>query len=222
MKKILFLLLITLFPLNTEAKEVKVTFSGCTDGDTAKFIMNDEEIRVRFLAIDTPETVHPNKGVEAYGKDASEYTCNKITNAKKIVLEFDDNSEEIDRYNRYLAWIFVDDSLLQLELIEAGYGKVAYLYGKYKYTNLLESAQEVSQAKKIGIWSDYIESDQVEETSNEEEKTTDDKTQIIVIIGIIIILIVGTISQSGRKKIGKEITKVGKKEFKNAIKKLTK
>lgn len=37
-----------------EKKEVK--FSSCIDGDTARFIMDKEEIKVRFLAIDTPET----------------------------------------------------------------------------------------------------------------------------------------------------------------------
>lgn len=40
-------------------KEVKL--SKCVDGDTARFILNKEEIKARFLAIDTPESVHPTK-----------------------------------------------------------------------------------------------------------------------------------------------------------------
>ena len=103
-KKVLcFLFLIMfLFPINVDANEKKeVKFSSCIDGDTARFIMDKKEIKVRFLAIDTPETNHPKKGEEPYGREAKEYTCDKITNAQKIELEFDDGSDEKDKYNRY-------------------------------------------------------------------------------------------------------------------------
>ena len=118
------------------AKE-KVKFSSCVDGYTIKVIINDKEKTVRMLAIDTPESVHPNKDVEYYGKEASEYTCNKVTNAKKIELEYDDNSDKEDKYNRLLAWVYVDGKLLQEDLIENGYAKMAYLYGNYKYMDNL-------------------------------------------------------------------------------------
>ena len=138
MKKI-FIILITIFmlvPTNVYAEisgSDTVKFSKCVDGDTAKFILNGEEITARFLAIDTPETKHPTKGVEPYGPEASEYTCNKLKNAKKIVLEYDSKGGKTDKYGRYLAWIWVDNSLLQKELIEKGLAKVAYIYAKYTY-----------------------------------------------------------------------------------------
>ena len=58
MKKIVIvvMLIILFMPINVLAKE-KVSFSSCVDGDTAKFILNKKEITVRFLAINTPETV---------------------------------------------------------------------------------------------------------------------------------------------------------------------
>jgi len=133
-----------------------VSFSKCVDGDTAVFKMKNEDIKVRFLAIDTPETVHPTKGIEAFGKNASEYTCTKITNAKKIKLEYDSGSAKTDKYGRHLAWIWVDEVLLQKSLVEIGYAKVAYLYGKYVYTNELYEAQTLAQTNKLGIWGDYI------------------------------------------------------------------
>ena len=139
MKKILITLIISIFSINiVYANETKkVTLKKCVDGDTAIFIIDNEEIRVRFLAIDTPESVHPTKEVEAYGKNASEYTCNKLTNAKKITLEFDTGSTKTDKYGRTLAWVYVDGSMLQKELIEIGYAKVKYIYGKYKYIDEL-------------------------------------------------------------------------------------
>jgi len=156
MKKIIFL--ISLFCLNlniVNAKDkITVEFSKCVDGDTAKVILNKEEITVRFLAIDTPESVHPTIGEEPFGKDASNFTCEKLKNAKKIELEYDSNSDKTDKYDRHLAWVFVDNYLLQDLLIKEGLAEVAYLYDDYKYTSTLQDHQSVAKAKKIGIWSE--------------------------------------------------------------------
>ena len=55
--------MLLVIPGVTYANEKKeVEFKSCIDGDTARFIMDKEEIKVRFLAIDTPETNHPKKG----------------------------------------------------------------------------------------------------------------------------------------------------------------
>ena len=41
------------------------------DGDTIDVTLNGREYRVRYIGIDTPETVQPTRGIEPYGKDAS-------------------------------------------------------------------------------------------------------------------------------------------------------
>lgn len=158
MKKIeiIVLILIGLWVTPVYANEkVDVIFSKCVDGDTAKFILEDEEITARFLAVDTPETVHPTKGEEPFGKEASNYTCEKLTNAKEIVLEYDAGSDKTDKYDRHLVWVYYDDNFLQEELISLGYAKVAYLYGNYKYTADLQNTEVVAKSEKKGVWSDY-------------------------------------------------------------------
>jgi len=137
---------------NKELEKITATFVNCVDGDTAVFKINGQEKKFRFLAVDTPETVHPTKEVEEYGKDASEYTCNKIKNAKVIEIEYEDS--KTDKYGRDLGWIWVDGNLLQKELIEIGYAEVAYIYGNYKYTNLLCDSQARAIENKKGIWND--------------------------------------------------------------------
>ena len=158
MKKIYVLLIgiIIIFCTPVFANDkVEVKFSKCVDGDTAKFILNNKEITARFLAIDTPETVHPTKKEEPFGKDASNYTCDKLMNAQDIVLEYDSGSDKTDKYDRHLVWVFYDDNFLQEELISLGYAKVAYLYGDYKYTTDLQNAEIVAKSDKKGIWGDY-------------------------------------------------------------------
>lgn len=193
MKKFLYVLLLILLlspssiyaeeisNQNTDIKEEKnniqmVVLEECVDGDTAKFRTTDNKIiKARFLAIDTPETVHPTKGVEPFGKEASEYTCTTLTNAKEIKLEYDQNSKVEDNYGRKLVWVFTDNVLLQDSLISKGYAEVAYLYGDYKYTSLLQDSEAIAKANKLGIWS--IEEAKEQVSSEKQENSTKSETE---------------------------------------------
>ena len=138
MKKIYFLFIcFFIFMINCNAS-VKLT--KCVDGDTAWFNIDGVNTKVRFLAIDTPESTNE---VEYYGKESSEFTCNSLKNAKTITLEYENNKK--DKYDRTLAWIFVDDKLLQSEIIKNGYGEVKYIYDDYKYTDILYENQKYAQ-----------------------------------------------------------------------------
>ncbi len=131
-----------------------VSFLKKVDGDTAWFVMDGEEIKVRFLAVDTPETVKSGTEVQPWGPEASDYTTTRLENASDIYLEWDDGSDMMDKYDRYLAWIWVDGSLLQAELVEQGLAEVTYIYGDYKYTDVLYDIQDSAKAAGIGIWSE--------------------------------------------------------------------
>ncbi len=134
-----------------ELEKTEASLIDCVDGDTAIFNIEGKETKFRFLAIDTPETVHPTKKEEPFGKEASNYTCTKLKNAKTITIEYEE--EKIDKYGRNLGWIWTDGNLLQKELIAEGLGEVAYIYGNYKYTRILcETEQEAIENQK-GIWS---------------------------------------------------------------------
>ena len=178
MKKIVIVFLSFVFFLtNVYAERKEVTFESCVDGDTIKVLMDGKKTTVRFLAVDTPETKHPKKGVEPYGKEASDYTCNRVKNAKKLEIEYDKGSSKIDKYERALGWIFVDDSLLQKELIQKGYAKVAYLYGKYMYTEELQQEEEKAKEEKLGVWSDEAQNQITDTATKEEVKDTKEETK---------------------------------------------
>jgi micrococcal nuclease len=148
---LVILILLTYIILN-KTQNVYVTYFSCIDGDTFKLIFEGEVKTIRLLAVDTPETVHPTKKDEYYGKESSDYTCNLIKNSKQIKLEFDNNSDLEDKYGRLLAWVFVDNELLQSKLVIGGYAKVAYLYAEYKYTDVLLKYQNDAKQKRLGIW----------------------------------------------------------------------
>lgn len=131
---------------------IVVTFNKCVDGDTIKLKIDGKKERVRLLAIDTPESVTPDKPVEAYGKEASNYTCNLVKNANRIEIEYDINSDKEDKFGRVLAYVYVDGKMLQEELLKKGLAKVAYLYGNYQYTEKFKELEKEAKEKKLGLW----------------------------------------------------------------------
>lgn len=207
MKKLVVGIITFLLFINVSYALDEVKLSKCVDGDTIKVKIDNKEYTVRMLAIDTPESVHPEKKVEYYGKEASEYTCNIVSNAKKIELEYDSGSDKTDKYDRLLAWVIVDGELLQDKLVSLGYAKVAYLYGDYKYTSLLEEHQELASAKNLGIWNQQ-EKDKFDNNSNNTDNNDNNySTQDIVMIVILLLVItfVGnkTIKRKAKKKLNK-------------------
>ena len=200
MKKISYIIcfIISLVVINNVSAEViTVNLKTCIDGDTAIFKYKNENIKARFLAIDTPETEYSSKGEQPYGKEASEYTCNKLKKAKKIELEYDSNSDKTDKYDRHLVWVWTDGNLLQKDLVNKGYAKVTYLYNDYK---------------NIKIWSVNKEEDSNSNTQSNSELSSnneinsiifDDDSNVnilLIILVIIFILIISLINYSKAKK----------------------
>ena len=158
MKKILFVILLFI-SINVKAETIEVTYKSCVDGDTAWFTMNEEDIKVRFIGIDAPELEHEKTPSEYYSEEAKDYVCTKLERANKVELEFDSNSDKQDKYDRYLAWIIVDNNLLQKDIVKNGYAKVAYLYDNYKYSDILIKNEEYAKKNNLGIWKDYVNKD---------------------------------------------------------------
>ena len=150
MKKYIIVLLISILflPTSVFAKKIKVKLDKCIDGDTVSVIMNKETVKVRFLAIDAPEIDKE----EPYSTEAKDFTCELLTSAKNIYLEKDPAADEADKYNRYLAWVWADDILVQKELVEIGYAKIAYLYSEYKYDDELKEFENYAKENKLNIW----------------------------------------------------------------------
>ena len=121
----------------------EATLAECNDGDTANFTVDGETITVRFLGIDTPESGHV---IEPFGIAAGDYACDVMSDAETIVLESDPNSERKGTYGRYLGYVWADDNLLNLEMIEQGFspasGVTDLKYGD-EMNEALANAQEL-------------------------------------------------------------------------------
>ena len=98
----------------------KALVARVIDGDT---IQLDDGRKVRLIGVDTPETVHPQKEVEYYGKEASDFTKSMLE-GKEVYLEYD--IQPTDKYGRTLAYIWLSDGTLFNELLVLkGFAQVA-------------------------------------------------------------------------------------------------
>lgn len=120
------------------------------DGDT---LLLANGARIRLIGADTPETVKPDHPVEPFGPEASEFTRRFVARGGWAVrLQFD--RERIDKYGRFLAYVFVDDVMLNEELIRAGLARAetGFRYAAAMKTRF-RRAEDEAKAKRRGIWS---------------------------------------------------------------------
>lgn len=120
------------------------------DGDTILLVSG---ARVRLQGINAPETVKPDAPIEAWGPEASQFTKDFLQRANnRVRLTF--NLERKDRYDRFLAFVWNGDKLLNEELVRAGF---AYAQLDYRYSgtmkNRLAAAQDEARQAQRGIWS---------------------------------------------------------------------
>ncbi|UXU51539.1 thermonuclease NucI [Staphylococcus arlettae] len=130
----------------------QVHIERVVDGDT--FVAKDKDnqtVKIRLIGVDTPETVKPNTPVQPYGKEASDYSKEKLTN-QDVYLEYDKEKE--DRYGRVLAYVWLDkQTMFNEQLVKEGLAREKYFAPNGKYRNLFEEAESAAKAEHKNIWS---------------------------------------------------------------------
>lgn len=126
--------------------------SRVVDGDTLVVLSEKEEIKIRLIGIDTPETVHPTKPVEEYGKEASRFLAN-LMKGEKVYLSGEGYCLQKDKYGRSLAYVYryPDGLFVNAEIIRQGYGHV-YTQFPFKYMEQFRSLEQFARQNQKGLW----------------------------------------------------------------------
>jgi micrococcal nuclease len=119
-------LLVLILSVGAAEKDVH-RVASVIDGDTIK-LENGE--RVRYIGIDTPETKHPSKPVEYFGREADRAN-RALVEGKEVRLEFD--VQQRDKYGRLLAYVYVGDIFVNAWLVENRYAKVLTIPPNVRY-----------------------------------------------------------------------------------------
>ena len=108
-------------------------------------------LRVRLNCVDAPESVKPDSPVEPLGPEASQFTKDFLAGGK-LRLEF--GRRRIDQYDRVLAFVFVEDEMLNEALVRAGLARAKIYPGdEGPLASRIQKAQKAAQAEGLGIWS---------------------------------------------------------------------
>ncbi|PIU03405.1 hypothetical protein COT44_03100 [Candidatus Shapirobacteria bacterium CG08_land_8_20_14_0_20_39_18] len=137
----------------SDRQEARVT--RVIDGDTIDVLFNGKTERIRFIGINTPETVDPRKPVECFGKEAYRVT-NENLMGQMVLLESDSSQTNRDKYNRLLRYVWKDNGTVDFGkvLIATGYA-YEYTYDvPYKYQKEYKQAQKEAEEGKKGLWAD--------------------------------------------------------------------
>ncbi len=135
------------------SKMEKALVTEVVDGDTIKI---EGDKTVRYIGVDTPETKHPKKPVECFGREAS--NANKaLVEGKYVYLERD--VSETDRYQRLLRYIYLPNPdatgeavFVNEYLVEQGYAHLLTYPPDVKYDEVFKSAEKNAREENRGLW----------------------------------------------------------------------
>ncbi|MFL5818442.1 MAG: thermonuclease family protein [Conexibacter sp.] len=124
------------------------------DGDTIVAEVGGREERVRFIGIDTPETVKPNTPVQCFGPQAHDLNARLLgTAGTALTLRFD--RELRDRYGRLLAYVYRarDGLFVNARLIDVGAARTLEISPNTAHAAQLSDLQHAARAAGRGLWS---------------------------------------------------------------------
>ena len=127
------------------------------DGDTIVIDRGGGNEKVRYIGMNTPETVKPNSPIEFMGKEASAANA-ALVEGRTVTLEKD--VSETDQYDRLLRYVWVGDgsgagsglTMVNLALVEQGFAQVSTWPPDVRYVDLFTAAQRVAREQGIGLW----------------------------------------------------------------------
>lgn len=119
------------------------------DGDT---IIVEEEERVRFIGIDTPESKDARKPLQKGALQASQKTKDFLSPGEEVCLIYDPQGDQRDTYDRLLAYVFTSEGQdVNAELLLSGVAR-GYFYFPFSRRLEFEAYQQKARDAKVGLW----------------------------------------------------------------------
>ena len=120
------------------------------DGDTIVVRLDGRSERVRYIGVDTPESVKPGARVQCFGKAAAAAN-RRLVEGHDVRLSYD--AEARDRYGRLLAYVYRGDLLVNAELVRQGYAKPLEIAPNLAHAAELRQLAVSARRGHRGLWS---------------------------------------------------------------------
>ena len=121
------------------------------DGDTVAVRIDGADQRVRYIGVDTPETVKPATPVQCFGKAASAYN-HRLMDGQSVRLRFD--AERHDRYGRLLAYVYRarDGLFVNAALVRGGYATTLTIPPNTTHATQFAALERRARELRRGLW----------------------------------------------------------------------
>ena len=141
------------YPAEDFSEDTAFPIEKVVDGDTIVIRLAGERVSVRLIGVDTPETMHPQKPTEAFGKEASAFARNLLLGESVYV-----RGDERDRHGRLLAYLYraPDGLFVNLEIVRQGYGRTLTRF-PFQHLELFQHYERQAQEAEKGLWGQLAE-----------------------------------------------------------------
>ncbi len=131
-------------PASATAEVVRVV-----DGDTIEVRLDGEVEDVRYIGVDTPESVKPGSPVECFGPQASEFN-RRLVEGRRVRLVF--GAERRDHYGRLLSYVYLGPLFVNAELLRRGYARTLTIPPNDRFAMRFERLELAAGRSGRGLW----------------------------------------------------------------------
>jgi micrococcal nuclease len=119
------------------------------DGDTIEVRLDGAEEDVRYIGVDTPETVKPDTPVQCFGPQASTFN-HRLVEGRRVRLVF--GEERRDAYGRLLAYVYLDGRFVNAELVRRGLARTLTIPPNDRFAGQLKRLEITAARAGRGLW----------------------------------------------------------------------
>jgi micrococcal nuclease len=123
------------------------------DGDTIKVRLGERRpVTVRYIGVDTPESVKPGEPVQCYAVPASHFNDRLVT-GRLVRLRI--GRERTDRYGRMLAYVYLagePHTFVNGELVRRGYARTLEIPPNTDFADRFDRLQRLAREERRGLW----------------------------------------------------------------------
>jgi micrococcal nuclease len=119
------------------------------DGDTVEVEFDGGRDDVRYIGIDTPESVKPDSPVECFGPRAAAVNT-RLVEGKTVRLVFD--AERRDVYGRLLAYVYLGRRQVNVILVRMGLARTLTIAPNDRFASLLGRFERRAAVAGRGLW----------------------------------------------------------------------
>jgi micrococcal nuclease len=134
---------------SNEQRVARAYVKRVIDGDTIEVSIAGRDDEVRYIGIDTPETVKPGTPIQCFGPQASALN-HRLVEGRAVRLVFD--SERRDVYGRELAYVHVGQRFINARLVRLGYARTLTIPPNDTHAGLFHRLARAAGLAGRGLW----------------------------------------------------------------------